>query len=214
MTEEFVAVFLNNLDRLSNAFFTHLQIAFTAVAFGAMIAVPLGILLARMPRSGKKIIAVLSIFQTVPSMVMFGLLLPLSGLGRTTAVIVLTLYSLLPILRNTYTGISEVSQGYLEAARGMGMNNRQILFQVEVPISLPVIVAGIRLSSVYVISWTTLAAIVGAGGLGDIIIIGLFQNNRPLLLLGAISTSILAIVTSYVTGKIARAVTPRGLRKN
>jgi len=213
MMTDFIAAIVANWDRLTAAFTTHVQIAFTSVAFGAMIAAPLGIILTRLPKIGQKVIAVLSVLQTIPSMVMFGLLLPVSGLGRNTAVIVLTLYSILPILRNTYTGILSVDHALLDAGRGMGMNGSQILFRVELPIALPVIVTGIRLSSVYVISWSTVAAIVGGGGLGDIIIIGLVRNNIPLLLMGAVSASLLAIVTSFVIGRLAKAVTPRGLRR-
>ena len=123
--------------------------------------------------------AVLGILQTIPSMVMFGLLLPVTGIGKPTAIIVLTIYSILPILRNTYTGITEVSNGYIEAATGMGMNSLQIFFRVELPLALPVIVTGIRLSSVYIISWATVAAIIGGGGLG-ILYTGLTATTTPL----------------------------------
>jgi len=209
----FLSVLYANWDRLVASVGIHLQLALMAVVFGAMIAVPLGIILTRCPRMGQKIIAVISILQTVPSMVMFGLLLPFTGIGRQTAIVVLTLYSILPILRNTYTGISDVAASLVDAARGMGMNGRQVLFRVELPIALPVIVTGIRISSVYIISWATVATIVGGGGLGDIIFIGVARNNHALILLGAIPASLLAITTSFVIGRIAKAVTPRGLRR-
>jgi len=213
MTSTLPEILLNNWDRLSTAFPQHVQVAFTSVLLGALIAVPVGIILTRCPRVGQKIIAVMSVFQTIPSMVMFGLLLPFSGIGRQTAIIALTLYSILPILRNTYTGISEVAPSYVEAAKGMGMSSRQTLLRVELPIALPVIVTGVRLSSVYVISWSTVASIVGGGGLGDLIFIGLAGHNHTLLLLGAIPASLLAITTSFIIGRIAIAVTPRGLRR-
>ena len=139
--------------------------------------------------------------------------LSFTGIGRPTAILVLTLYSILPILRNTYTGISDVADSYIDAAKGMGMNGRQVLFRVELPIALPVIVTGIRISSVYIISWATVATIVGGGGLGDIIFIGVARNNHSLILMGAIPASLLAITTSFVIGRIAKAVTPRGLRR-
>ena len=209
----FLSVLYANWDRLVASIGIHLQLALMAVAFGSMIAVPLGIILTRCPRMGQKIIAVISILQTVPSMVMFGLLLPFTGIGRQTAIVVLTLYSILPILRNTYTGISDVAASLIDAAKGMGMSGRQVLFRVELPIALPVIVTGIRISSVYIISWATVATIVGGGGLGDIIFIGVARNNHALILLGAIPASLLAITTSFVIGRVAKAVTPRGLRR-
>ena len=213
MINDFAAVLQQNWPRLVTAFVQHVQIALISVGFGALISVPLGILLTRCPRVGQKIIAVMSVLQTIPSMVMFGLLLPFAGIGRPTAIIVLTLYSILPILRNTYTGISEVSPSYVEAAKGMGMNNWQILFRVELPIALPVIISGIRISSVYIISWATVATIVGGGGLGDIIFMGVARHNHAIILMGAVPASLLAIFVSFTIGKIAKAVTPRGLRR-
>jgi len=210
---DFLSVLESNWPRLVTSFNAHVQIALTAVMFGSLIAIPLGIALTRCPRVGKKIIAVLSILQTVPSMVMFGFFIAFTGIGRPTAILVLTLYSILPILRNTYTGISDVADSYIDAAKGMGMNGRQVLFRVELPIALPVIVTGIRISSVYIISWATVATIVGGGGLGDIIFIGVARNNHSLILMGAIPASLLAITTSFVIGRIAKAVTPRGLRR-
>ena len=214
MTANELQIFLqNNWGRLASSLLAHMQIAFTSVLIGALIAVPLGIALSRLPRTGQRVIAVLSVFQTIPSMVMFGLLLPVTGIGRQTAIVVLVIYSVLPILRNTHTGISEVPDSYVDAARGMGMSGRQILFGVELPLALPVIVTGVRLSSVYIISWSTVATIIGGGGLGDIIFIGLAGHNHDVVLLGAIPASLLAISTSFVIGRIALVITPRGLRR-
>ena len=209
----FLEVLQKNADALGKAILEHVQLSFSAVAIGILIAVPLGIILTRHPKAGQKVLAVLGVLQTIPSMVMFGLLLPLSGIGKPTARIVLVVYSILPILRNTYTGISEVADNYIEAATGMGMNSIQTLMRVELPIALPVIITGIRLSSVYIISWATVAAIIGGGGLGDIIYMGLSRYNHAMVLLGAIPASLLAIITSFVIGQIAKLATPRGLRR-
>ena len=127
--------------------------------------------------------------------------------------IVLTLYSILPILRNTFAGISEVPGDYIEAATGMGMTGMQILFRIELPIALPIIVTGVRLASVYVTGWATLAALVGGGGLGDIIFTGLNRYNHDMLLMGTITICLLTVTTSFVIGKIAAMVTPAGLRR-
>lgn len=198
---------------LKTAFVEHLQMVFISVGLGILFSVPLGIFLTRTPKLAKKVLAVLGVLQTVPSMVMFGIMLPLTGIGKSTAIIVLTVYSILPILRNTYTGISEVPGDYIEAATGMGMNSMQILFRVELPIALPIIVTGIRLSCVYIISWATVAAIIGGGGLGDLIYTGLARYNHAIVLLGTIPSSLLAIVTSFIIGQIAKLVTPKGMRR-
>lgn len=213
MMNKSIAILQKNWPLLQTAFLEHIQISFVSVVIGIIISVPLGILLTRLPRLAKRVMAVMGILQTVPSMVMFGLLLPVTGIGKPTAVIVLTVYSILPILRNTYTGITEVSPGYIEAATGMGMNSLQTLFRVELPLALPVIVTGIRLSSVYIISWATVAAIIGGGGLGDVIYTGLDRYNHTVVLMGAIPASLLAIATSFVIGRLARLAIPRGLRR-
>lgn len=209
--------FIEALERywpdLVIAFRQHIQISYSAVLIGAVIAVPLGIFLTRHKAVGKKILAVFSMFQTIPSMVLFGIFIPLTGIGRPTAMLVLILYSLLPILRNTYTGISEVSDDYIEAATGMGMSSMQVLMRVELPIALPVIITGIQLSCVYVISWSTVAAMIGAGGLGDLIYTGLGRYNANLILIGAIPSSLLAIASSFLIGQLAKAATPKGMRQ-
>lgn len=209
--------FIYELERnwplLKIAFVEHLQMVLISVGIGILISVPLGILLTRMPKVAKKVLAVVGILQTVPSMVMFGIMLPLTGIGKTTAIIVLTIYSILPILRNTYTGISEVPDNYIEAATGMGMSSIQILFRVELPIALPVMVSGIRLSCVYIISWATIAAMIGGGGLGDLIYTGLARYNHAIVLLGTIPSSLLAIFTSFLIGQVAKLVTPKGMRR-
>ena len=152
---------------------------------------------------GKRVLSVLGIWHAVPSMVMFGLLLPAFGIGKLTARIVLVVYSILPILRNTYTGILEVPQDLTEAATGMGMDRFQVLFRVKLPVALPVIFAGIRLSSVYIISWATAAAIIGGGGLGELIYMGLSSYNPAMVLLGAIPARLLAIAPTSLLGNIS-----------
>lgn len=213
MMSKFMYVLQKNWDDVVKAALEHMQLSFSAVAIGILIAVPLGIMLTRRPAVGKKVLAVMGVLQTVPSMVMFGLLLPVSGVGKLTARIVLVIYSILPILRNTYTGISEVPDDYIEAATGLGMSSMQTLLRVEFPIALPVIITGIRLSCVYIISWATVATIIGGGGLGDVIYMGLARYNHAMVLLGAIPASILAIVVSYAIGQLAKWATPRGMRR-
>jgi len=200
-------------DELLKALLEHIQLSYLSVLIGMLIAVPVGVALTRKKRLGKNVLAAMGVLQTIPSMVMFGILLPLTGIGKPTAMIVLAVYSILPILRNTYTGITEVPETCIEAATGMGMNGMQRLFRIELPIALPVIVTGIRLSSVYIISWATVAAIIGGGGLGDIIYTGLSTYNHTLLLLGVIPSCLLAILTSFIIGWIAKLVTPAGIKR-
>ena len=190
----------------------HLLMVGVSLLIGTLVAVPLGILLTRFPRQATPVIAVVSVFQTIPSLVFFALLLPPLGIGLTPALTVLSLYSLLPILRNTYVGVRSVDPSLIDAARGQGMTGWEILTMVELPLSAPVIVTGIRLSAIYLVSWATLAALIGAGGLGDLIFSGIDSYDSNLLLAGAIPTALLALLIGYLFGLLRRAVTPRGLK--
>ena len=147
-------------------FWEHFYLSFLAIFLGILVAVPLGAVLTRLKRGSETVIKVVGVFQTIPSLALLSIMIPFFGIGKIPAVIALFLYSLLPILRNTYVGIKSVDATYLDAAKGMGMSQMQRLLQVELPLAMGVIMAGIRVSTVYVISWTTLAAYIGAGGLG------------------------------------------------
>jgi len=190
----------------------HLFMVGVALLLGIVVAVPLGILLTRFPRQASPVIGVVSVFQTIPSLVFFALLLPWLGIGLTPALTVLSLYSLLPILRNTYIGVRSVDPSLIDAARGQGMTEWEILTMVELPLTAPVIVTGIRLSAVYLVSWATLASLIGAGGLGDLIFSGIDSYDSSLLLAGAIPTALLALIIGYLFGLLRRVVTPRGLK--
>lgn len=135
-----------------------------------------------------------AVLQTIPSLALLGLLIPLFGIGKVPAIIALVAYALLPILRNTYTGIKEVDPSLIEAARAMGMNERQLLLKVEIPLATPVMMAGIRTAMVLIVGTATLAALIGAGGLGDIILLGIDRNNTSLIVLGAVPAALLAIL--------------------
>lgn len=190
----------------------HVQLSSLSILIAVLIAIPTGIILTRHDRAAKAVLAVAGIIQTIPGLVMLGIGLMLFGLGSKPAVIVLVAYAILPIIQNTYTGIKEIDMLYIEAARGIGMSQSQILFKVEIPLGLPAIVAGIRLSVVYIISWATLAALIGAGGLGDLIWTGLSSYDTNMILAGAIPASILSIIAGLVIDLIHRAVTPRSMR--
>lgn len=201
-----------NKELLYSAFLTHMELVVASVGIGFMIAVPAGILLSRHQKTAKYVLAGTGIIQTIPGLVLLGLALMLFGLGKTPAIVVLTLYSILPILTNTYTGISKVDENYVQAARGIGMTDAQILFKVEIPLALSSIVAGLRISTVYIVSWATLAALIGAGGLGDLIWTGLASYDKMLIILGAVPASLIAILLGIAISLLQRAATPRGIR--
>ncbi|WP_050182025.1 osmoprotectant update ABC transporter permease/substrate-binding subunit OpuFB [Domibacillus robiginosus] len=187
-------VFTERREELLAALFEHIQISFIALFFAVLIAIPLGILLTRKQRAAESIIGITAVLQTIPSLALLGLLIPLFGIGKVPAVIALVVYALLPILRNTYTGIKEVDPSLIEAARGMGMNQKRRLLKVELPLAMPVIMAGIRTAMVLIVGTATLAALIGAGGLGDLILLGIDRNNTALIILGAVPAALLAIL--------------------
>ncbi|HBV98370.1 MAG TPA: choline ABC transporter permease [Desulfotomaculum sp.] len=197
---------------LLTATWQHIYISLGSVALGALLAVPLGIWLSTREHISRMVLGVVGTIQTIPSLAFFGFVLPILGIGILPAMSVLFLYSLLPILRNTYTGIREVDPALIEAGRGMGMNSRQLLFMVKLPVALPVIMAGIRISTVYIISWTTIAALIGAGGLGDLIWGGMNVYDIWLIVAGTIPAALLALLAGFTLGRLEKTVTPRGLK--
>lgn len=190
-----------------------LYISFIALALGIIVAVPLGIFITRYHKTARVVIAIASMLQTVPSLALLALMIPFFGVGKIPAIIALFIYSLLPILRNTYIGMTRVNPDIIDAAKGLGMTRWQIIRSVSLPQALPVIMAGIRLSAVYLIAWATLAAYIGAGGLGDFIINGLYLYEPNLIIGGTIPVSILALLTDYLLGKLTQKLTPVNLRK-
>ncbi|RDW19995.1 choline ABC transporter permease [Oceanobacillus arenosus] len=202
----------NGMDLLVKTW-EHLYISLAAAGLGVIVAVPLGIALTRIKRIAGFIMGILSIIQTIPSFAILVLFIPILGIGKVPAIVALFIYSLLPILRNTYIGISGVSNNLLEVGKGMGMTNWERIVQVELPLAVPVIMAGIRLSTVYLIGWATLASYIGAGGLGDYIFSGLNLYQTEFILAGAIPVTILALLTDLLLGKVEDWVTPTGMKK-
>ncbi|MFB6803059.1 ABC transporter permease [Peribacillus butanolivorans] len=190
----------------------HLYISMIAVFLGILVAVPLGILLTRMKKSASIIIGIANIMQTLPSLAVLAFFIPFLGVGKTPAIIALFFYSVLPILRNTYTGIKGVNKNLLESGRGIGMTSWERIRLVEFPLALSVIMAGIRTASVYLIGWATLASFIGGGGLGDYIFIGLNLYQTEYIIAGAVPVIIMAILVDYVFSIIERKVVPKGLK--
>jgi osmoprotectant transport system permease protein len=181
----------------------HLYLVIVAIVISTIVGIPLGILVTRKPKLKKPILGFANIMQTIPSLALFGLLIPvpvLGGIGDRTAIIALTLYSLLPIIRNTYTGIVGVDRAIVMAGTGMGMTDMQLLWQVELPLALGVILAGVRVAAVIAIGLATIAAAIGAGGLGVFIFRGVATVNNQLLLAGAIPAALMALAADFGLG--------------
>jgi osmoprotectant transport system permease protein len=209
---EFIEFLIKNQNMITASLSVHIQLVVTAVSIGALIAIPIGVILSRYQKAAKGVLGFAGIVQTIPGLVMLGFALMLFGIGKLPAIVVLSVYAILPILTNTYVGITEVDKHYKEAARGIGMTTLQILFKVEIPIALPAIINGIKISTVYIISWATLAALIGAGGLGDLIWTGLATTNDYYILAGAIPAALMAVIIGAIITVIQKLVTPRGLK--
>jgi osmoprotectant transport system permease protein len=188
----------------------HLWLVGISMLLAVAIGLPLGILLTRRRALSKPIIGVANIVQTIPSLALFGFLLPAPWLGERAdrlAITALTLYALLPVIRNTYTGILGVDPSVREAARGMGMTDAQVLLQVELPLALGVILAGVRVATVITVGVATIAAAIGAGGLGEFIFRGVAMVDNRVILAGAIPAALLALLMDLLLGLVERKLT-------
>jgi len=190
----------------------HIQLSLIAVAIAIVVGVPLGILVTRIPSISSFVIGLANAVQAVPSLALLGFLVPFLGIGSTPSIVMIVLYSLLPIIKNTYTGLSNVDNALLEAGRGMGMTNSQLMTMVQLPLALPVIMAGIRISAVTAIGLTTLAALIGAGGLGQMIYRGISMVNNRMIVAGAVPAMVLALLLDFALFLLEKGVTPKGLR--
>ncbi|HUO36226.1 MAG TPA: ABC transporter permease [Candidatus Acidoferrum sp.] len=203
--------FLQNASAIGEATLEHIWLTLGAMALAIAIGVPLGIVSVRRPGLSRAILGGANVAETIPSLALFGFLLPLPWLGERAdriAVAALTLYALLPIIRNTATGILSIDPAVRESAKAMGMTPRQILFQVELPLSFPTLLAGVRIATVLTIGIATIAAAVGAGGLGEFIFRGLSMVDNRLILAGAIPAAALAIAADVILGTIERRLKP------
>ncbi|TKK66975.1 ABC transporter permease subunit [Ilyomonas limi] len=191
-------------DKLWQQTITHIGLTFIALFIAVLVGLPLGILIARKHKWAGVVLGFAGVLQTIPSIALLGFLIPLFGIGAIPAIAALFLYALLPIIRNTYTGIKEVNSAVVDAAKGMGMTNRQILLQVQLPLAMPVILAGIRTATVINVGVATLAAYIAAGGLGEFIFGGIALNNTNMILAGAIPAALLAILFDFLLSLVQR----------
>ena len=190
----------------------HFYISLLALLLAMIVAIPLGILLTRTKKLAKVVLSIASVLQTVPSLAVLALMIPFLGVGKLPAILALFIYILLPILNNTYIGINNVDKNVKAAGLSMGMTKFQEMFMIELPLAISVIMSGVRLSSVYAISWATLASFIGAGGLGDFIFNGLNLYEPDLIIGGAISVTLIALIMDFVLSKVELWVTPKGLK--
>lgn len=203
---------LQNRGQVLDLTLEHLWLVGLSTLFATVIGIPLGVVIARRPRLNKPVLASANIIQTIPSLALFGFLLPVPWLGARAdrlAILALTLYALLPIIRNTYTGIRGVDPAVVEAARGMGLTDSQLLFQVQVPLAASVILSGVRVAVVISVGLATIAAAIGAGGLGEFIFRGLAMVDDRVILAGAIPAAILALGADIGVGWMERQLQPR-----
>ena len=199
--------FVEHRAEILEATLAHLTLVVIAMAFAIAIAVPLGMLIVQRPALRNIALGIASIFQTIPSLALFGFLIPIpfiGGIGRRTAIVALVLYALLPILRNTYVGLTGIDRAVLEAAEAMGMTDAQILWRVRFPLALAFILAGIRTATVITIGVATIAAAIGAGGLGTFIFRGVAMVSDAVILAGAIPAALLAIFADIFLGWLER----------
>ena len=207
-----VRFIVDNHDQVLELTLEHLWLVGVSTLIAVVIGIPLGILIARRQRLSRPILASANIIQTIPSLALFGFLLPLPWLGERAdrlAILALTLYALLPLIRNTYTGIRGVDPAVVEAGRGMGLTDSQLLFQVELPLALSVILSGVRVAIVISVGLATIAAAIGAGGLGEFIFRGLAMVNNQLILAGAIPAALLALLADVGVGWPEGRLRPR-----
>lgn len=203
---------VENSGMLLNKTLEHLYISIMALILAMIVAILLGILLSKKEKLSKVSLTIAGILQTIPTLAILALMIPLFGVGKVTAIIALFIYVLLPILNNTIVGVQNIDRNIVEAGRSMGMTNFQLMKDIELPLALPMVLSGIRLSSVYVISWAALASYVGAGGLGDLIFNGLALYEPEMIIVGTILVTLLALIVDLILAQIEKWIIPKGLK--
>ena len=209
---------LDNLELLLSRTVEHISLVGVAVGIATLTGVPIGIAITKNERAARTVLYIASIIVTIPSIALFGIMIPIlsligQGIGYLPAVIAVLLYSQLPIIRNTYTAINNVDPALREAARGIGMSPNQRLRMVEIPLAVPVIMAGVRTAVVLNIGVMAIAAYIGAGGLGTFISRGISQSDPRQLIIGAVAVSVLAIIVDYSLLALQKRLTPKGMER-
>lgn len=209
-----ILYYTQNSSYVFSQFVRHFLISIYGVLLASIISIPLGFLIARNKKLSNFLISIANVLQTVPSLAMLAILLFVMGIGPTTVVFVVFLYSILPILKNTVAGINSISKNLIDASKGMGMTRYQIMAKIELPLSLSIIMGGIRNALVVAIGVTAVGTFIGAGGLGDIITRGInVANGGPIIIAGAIPTAFMAIIADFLLGVLENKLTPRTFTK-
>ncbi|QGH33197.1 ABC transporter permease subunit [Gracilibacillus salitolerans] len=203
---DYIAFWQDKYDSILTYTWEHLVISFVVMLLSIAITVPLAIYMTKIKNEQVKglIFNIANIFQTIPTVALLAIMIPLLGIGFKPAVAALFLYALLPLLRNTYTGIQSIDPSIVEAAKGMGFSTFGRLFKVELPAAMPYVMSGIRVTTVYIISWTTLAALIGAGGLGDLILAGIGYNDKHMIFTGTILAIVIALLLDLLFHKFEK----------
>ena len=205
----FLNYILSNSSEIIDLLIEHIKLTSLSVLIAILIGIPIGILICYVKKLERPILAFANVLQAIPSMALLGFTIPFLGIGTIPAILMVVLYSLLPIIKNTYTGIANINPQMIEAATGIGLTKWQILTKVQIPLALPVIMSGIRISAVSAVGLMTLAAFCGAGGLGYLVYSGIRSINNYQILSGAIPACLLALFIDYVLGIIENLVTPK-----
>lgn len=208
----FLRYFSGKGDKVLELFIQHIGLTLVAVGIAILIGVPLGILITRKKSLANIVMGITNVIQAVPSLALLGFLIPVLGIGSTPAIIMVFLYSLLPVVKNTYIGLENINEDMIEAAKGIGLTNMQTLKMIQLPLALPVIMAGIRIAAVTAVGLMTIAAFIGAGGLGYLVFTGVQRVDNYMILSGAIPACVLALIMDFIIGKIENAVVPEGIK--
>lgn len=207
--EQFFFYMKENSLYVFSQFFDHFLISVYGVLLAALVGIPLGILIAKYGKLSKVVMTIANIIQTIPALALMAIIMLVLGLGKSTVITTVFLYSLLPVIKNTYVGITNINKSVTDAGRGMGMTKVQVLYMVELPLSLSVIITGIRIALVVAIGITAIGAFIGAGGLGDIIIRGTnATDGTAIILAGALPTALMAILADIILGIVERQLDP------
>ncbi|MGM9925712.1 MAG: ABC transporter permease [Bacillus sp. (in: firmicutes)] len=213
--QELFVYYMQNAEYVSQQFWRHLLMSAYGVLFAAIVGIPVGILIARYNKLSNWVLSLANIIQTIPALAMLAVLMLVMGLGANTVIMSLFLYSLLPIIKNTYTGLKGVEKPVLESGKAMGMTRFQLLYMVEIPLSISVIMAGLRNALVIAIGVATIGSFIGGGGLGDIIIRGTnVTDGGAIILAGAIPTALMAVITDFLLGWLEKRLSPANYKKN
>ena len=207
-----IDLLINNWSELVTKTGEHFYISIVALLIAVVVAVPIGIFLSKLKRTSNFVLMIAGVLQTIPTLAVLAIMIPIFGVGKTPAIVALFIYVLLPILNNTVLGVQNIDKNIKEAGTSMGMTRFQLMKDVELPLALPLILGGIRLSAVYVISWATLASYVGAGGLGDFVFNGLNTYDPLMIVSAAILVTLLALIVDFILSLVEKWAVPKGLK--